>query len=621
VDDDAAPVSATGGSARTQAVDADARRWRTRRLTSVALRTAAVLLPFGASFVAGRLCASSLPHPHHLLGAVGWWAAVITVSSLALLGVDRLARRLLPIAMLYRLALVFPDKAPSRYRVALRTGTAHQLRERLANGGDLGDTPAEAAENLLALVAALGRHDRITRGHSERVRAYADVIAGGMGLSDPDRQRLHWAALVHDVGKMTVRPEVLNKAGRPTDEEWQELRNHPAAAAALVEPLRPWLGEWVDAATQHHERIDGKGYPHGLAGTDISLAGRIVAVADAYDCMTSARSYKKALPAEQARYELTRNSGTQFDPEVVRALLGVSVGRLHLAGGPLSWLAQLPGAREAFTLTGSTGASVSAGVAAATITVAGAVGGFFAPPSDAAPVSAARESAAVEVVDEGAPAPVAGERPRADAGSPGGADDEPVAVDEEPGDEPGAPVTAPPSADGHASPTTTMRPPSGGSPGGPVTTTTRAERPAASPTTAPPVHGGGTTTTHAPSPSVTTTAAPPPPPQVPTTTTSSPPPNLAPLANADSYEVGTWSTTDFDVLANDTDLDGSLDQSSVRIVIKSSLGSATVLPDGRIRFTATALLGSGNFRYEVCDDDGDCSQAVVHVRVKLLGLI
>ena len=114
---------------------------------------------------------------------------------------------MLPLAALYRLALVFPDKAPSRYRVALRSGTAHQLSEKLRSGEHLGGTTSDAAENLLALVAAIGRHDRITRGHSERVRAYADLIGEQLGLSVADREKLHWSALVHDAGKIHVRSE------------------------------------------------------------------------------------------------------------------------------------------------------------------------------------------------------------------------------------------------------------------------------------------------------------------------------------------------------------------------------------------------------------------------------
>jgi hypothetical protein len=318
-----------------------------------------------------------LPRPSGIAPTIGWWAAVVAVAAITLTCVDRGARRLLPLAALYRLALVFPDKAPSRYRVALRSGTAHQLSEKLRSGADLGSTTSDAAENLLALVAAIGRHDRITRGHSERVRAYADLIGEQLGLSVADREKLHWSALVHDAGKIHVRSEVLNKPGRPSDEEWKELRNHPAAGAPLVEPLRPWLGDWVDAATQHHERVDGAGYPAGLSGDQISLAGRIVAVADAYDCMTSSRSYKRALPAEQARYELTRNSGTQFDPEIVRAFLGISVGRLHLIAGPFAWLSQVPLLAPATTAVSAAGTTVVASLAAAVGVIA------FQLPSDA----------------------------------------------------------------------------------------------------------------------------------------------------------------------------------------------------------------------------------------------
>ena len=126
------------------------------------------------------------------------------------------------------------------------------------------------------------------------------MLGEQMGLSRGDLDRLNWAALLHDIGKLEVPEKLLNKPGRPTPDEWDVLRTHPGAAAAYVEPLRGWLGDWVDAATQHHERYDGTGYPEGLSGKHISLAGRIVSIADAYDVMTAARSYKKPLPAAQA---------------------------------------------------------------------------------------------------------------------------------------------------------------------------------------------------------------------------------------------------------------------------------------------------------------------------------
>ena len=117
---------------------------------------------------------------------------------------------------------------------------------------------------------------------------------------------------------------------------------HPVFGAEFVDPLREWLGEWATAVTQHHERWDGKGYPAGLAGEEISFPGRIVAVADVFDVITSARSYKEASGAVAGREEIARCAGTQFDPRVVRALLSVSIGRLRFAMGPLSWLANAP---------------------------------------------------------------------------------------------------------------------------------------------------------------------------------------------------------------------------------------------------------------------------------------
>jgi HD-GYP domain-containing protein (c-di-GMP phosphodiesterase class II) len=232
--------SATGGSADTQAVDLDARQWRTRRGAALAVRAAAILVPVATSVAAARVVAVLMPRPDSVARTAIWWLCVAAAAVLTLATVDRLARRLLPLAALCRLALVFPDRAPSRFRVALRAGTAHQLEQRIRAGGALGVTVTEAAENLLVLVASLTRHDRLTRGHSERVRAYADLIAEEMNLPRHDRERLHWSALVHDVGKMHVRPAVLNKRGRPDEVEWAELRNHPAAAAPIVEPLRPW---------------------------------------------------------------------------------------------------------------------------------------------------------------------------------------------------------------------------------------------------------------------------------------------------------------------------------------------------------------------------------------------
>src|SRR5262249_45835417 len=124
------------------------------------------------------------------------------------------------------------------------------------------------------------------------------------------------------------------------------------------------------AATEHHERYDGDGYPNGLAGDEISLAGRIVAVADAFDVMTAARSYKKPYPAEQARTELAKNAGTQFDPKIVRAFLAISLGKLRLVMGPVAWLTGLPFLLSAGSAVSSAGTVMTAAAVAASGLVA-----------------------------------------------------------------------------------------------------------------------------------------------------------------------------------------------------------------------------------------------------------
>ena len=217
-------------------------------------------------------------------------------------------------------------------------------------------------------------HDSITRGHAERVRAYSSLLGRQLGLTHDELDRLNWAAILHDIGKLEVSPEILNKAGRPTEEEWESLRRHPLYGEALVEPMREWLGEWADAVGHHHERWDGQGYPRGVAGEEIPRAGRMVAVADAFDVMTSSRSYKEPATPAEGRAELVRCAGTQFDPRYVRAFVDVSLSRMRLVMGPLSWLTHAP-LLARIPLTSSVGApagAMAAAVAATATVLAGA---------------------------------------------------------------------------------------------------------------------------------------------------------------------------------------------------------------------------------------------------------
>jgi hypothetical protein len=350
--------------------------------------------PFLCSIIGALILSKLIPLAHTWPGAAARLIGIAAGSTIVLYGVDRLTRRMLPLAALLSLTLVFPDEAPSRFKIAMRSGGTAELRRRLDEYRRMGaDEPAVAATRLLELVADLSVHDRLTRGHSERVRAYSQMIGDELGLTADEIDRLRWAALLHDIGKLEIPFEILNKPGRLTAEEYDTIKRHPEIGARLTAPLAGWLGQSVRAVEEHHERWDGNGYPNGLRGTDISLAARIVAVADAFDVMTSVRSYKKPGTAADARAELARCAGTQFDANVVRAFLSISLGKLRLAMGPLSWLTQL-----AFIPTRLAAATAAAPalMAAAGMTAA-AVGTAVAP--DTAAARPPHQSATVSVVD------------------------------------------------------------------------------------------------------------------------------------------------------------------------------------------------------------------------------
>jgi diguanylate cyclase (GGDEF)-like protein/putative nucleotidyltransferase with HDIG domain len=174
---------------------------------------------------------------------------------------------------------------------------------------------------ILALAEALDVRDTGTARHSETVARYSELIARELQLPDEVVERVRIGGILHDVGKIGVPDSVLNKPGPLDAADWDEMRTHPLIAArildsATVEDIRAWV-------LCHHERPDGTGYPHGLVGEEIPLEARILAVADAYEAMTADRVYRDALSPERARAELVEGSGTQFDAQVVDALLAV----------------------------------------------------------------------------------------------------------------------------------------------------------------------------------------------------------------------------------------------------------------------------------------------------------
>ncbi|MCB9537811.1 MAG: response regulator [Myxococcales bacterium] len=171
-----------------------------------------------------------------------------------------------------------------------------------------------------ALVTTLEEKDRYTAGHSARVADFAEITARQMGLDEDFVELIHQAGRLHDIGKMKIRTEELNKPGPLTDEEYERFKMHPVYGEELLGPI-PCFREVLPAIGGHHERYDGRGYPRGLEGLKIPLMARIMAVADSYDAMTSHRAYRSALTHEFAVAELKRCSGTQFDPVCVEAFV------------------------------------------------------------------------------------------------------------------------------------------------------------------------------------------------------------------------------------------------------------------------------------------------------------
>ena len=171
-----------------------------------------------------------------------------------------------------------------------------------------------------ALANAIDAKDRYTRGHSARVAMYSRMIAEKAGFTQEECEQVYYAALLHDVGKIGIHADIINTVGKLTDEEFNEIKMHPVYGNQILSGIKqsPYL---CIGAHYHHERYDGKGYPVGLAGEDIPVYARIISVADAYDAMTSMRSYREPMPPEKVREELTRGMGTQFDPAYAKIML------------------------------------------------------------------------------------------------------------------------------------------------------------------------------------------------------------------------------------------------------------------------------------------------------------
>ena len=170
---------------------------------------------------------------------------------------------------------------------------------------------------LKTMVSIIEAKDAYTRGHTERVAGYAMAIAREMRLDESERRNVLFGALLHDIGKLGVVDAIIHKKGKLTDDEWEALKVHPVVGAEIVERME-FLTGVSEIVRHHHESWDGRGYPDGLVAHAIPLGARIVAVADAFDAMTTDRSYRRALSTEQAIQRLEAGAGVQFDPTIVR---------------------------------------------------------------------------------------------------------------------------------------------------------------------------------------------------------------------------------------------------------------------------------------------------------------
>jgi HD-GYP domain-containing protein (c-di-GMP phosphodiesterase class II) len=189
-----------------------------------------------------------------------------------------------------------------------------------------GDANELFLDTIQAMVASIDAKDPYTNGHSQRVSDFSVAVGRQMNLPTEDIHQLRIGALLHDIGKIGIPDMILSKPGHLTNEETEKMKQHPAIGAGIMKNVRQ-LREEIPALAEHHEHMDGTGYPNGLAGDQISLFGRIVAVSDVFDALTSDRPYRKAMDVEEVLNRMQHDAGTHFDDACVKALI-----KAYLAG-------------------------------------------------------------------------------------------------------------------------------------------------------------------------------------------------------------------------------------------------------------------------------------------------
>jgi diguanylate cyclase (GGDEF)-like protein/putative nucleotidyltransferase with HDIG domain len=242
--------------------------------------------------------------------------------------------RTIPVTLSFGVA-AFPEDSTNRHEL-LTIADANLYAAKHSDEGIIGTTQTQRANRALrtegsfglldAIVTTVDNKDRYTRRHSEDVTEYSLWIAEELGLSEETMRIIRVGGLLHDLGKIGVPDAILRKPGRLTAEEYEVMKRHPEIGALIVGAM-PDMEAIVDAVRSHHERWDGKGYPDALAGEQIPLLGRLLAVADAFSAMTTARPYRKGLDGDAALKEIWANTGTQFDPAMAQAFVNAAARR------------------------------------------------------------------------------------------------------------------------------------------------------------------------------------------------------------------------------------------------------------------------------------------------------
>ena len=210
-------------------------------------------------------------------------------------------------------------ETPEHERLAQMTA---ELNEAKAREAALKEKEKLSREVMLALAKAVDAKDHYTKGHSERVAKYARELSKRMGKTEKEQEEIYELGLLHDIGKIGISEEIINKKSRLTAAEFDEIKKHTVIGWEILKTIDeiPWLSK---GARWHHERFDGHGYPDGLSGKEIPEEARIICLADSYDAMTSKRSYSFPRSQSEVREEIVRCSGTQFDPDIAVYFIGM----------------------------------------------------------------------------------------------------------------------------------------------------------------------------------------------------------------------------------------------------------------------------------------------------------